>query len=114
MSLVALYYYCAVSRSTPGPFSVSASASAESLPASTAGDVCPGVGVAHGRSSATPSWARPLCLHDICPALYLLLEARDLLASSTALYMSPLKRFGWVPGVLGGAASAGRVGAKYI
>ncbi len=45
MSLVALYYYyCAVLRSTPGPFSVSASASAESLPASTAGDVCPGVG----------------------------------------------------------------------
>ncbi len=42
------------------------------------------------------------------------LEARDLLASSTALYTSPLKRFGTVPGVLGGVASAGRVGAKYI
>jgi len=77
--------HCAVSRSTPVPFSVSASASAESLSASTAEDACPGVGVTHGcvtsftstegdsiftpcalhtcRSPATPSWARPLCLH---------------------------------------------------
>jgi len=47
-------------------------------------------------------------------ALDLLLEARDLLASSAALYMSPLKRFGTVPGALGGVASAGRVGARYI
>lgn len=44
-----LSVHCAVSRSTPSPFSVSASASAESLSASTAGDACPGVGVAHGR-----------------------------------------------------------------
>jgi hypothetical protein len=44
----------------------------------------------------------------------LLLEARDLLASSTALYTSPLKRSSTVPGALGGATSAGRVDAKYI
>jgi len=94
-------FVCALCRFTqyPGPFSVSASASAESLSASTAGDACPGVGVTHGcvagytstegdsiftpcalhpcRSPATPSWARPLCLHDVCPALYLLLKAHQ-------------------------------------
>jgi len=98
MSLVALYYYCAVSRNTPGPFSVSASASAESLPASTARDFCPGIGVAHGRvasytstegnriftpyapTSAVPQqppWAQPLYLHDASPAPHPLLEAHQ-------------------------------------